>query len=179
MTADLPVSAIEQANPARLEGQVESIQGSPAPLDRRIAEVDLPGGACLINLTQATDLRGSLVALEFEAQLPFSPRRFFTVFDVPSSHVRGEHAHRTCHQLLIALSGALTVMLDDGSRRAEVRLDRPAVGLYIPPMVWGAQFHHAPGTMLGVFASERYDPAEYVWTHEAFLEMRGQQGLES
>lgn len=181
VTANVPANAIVYGNPARIQGYVESGTSSgvrTAASAHELMAEELPGGASLIALTEAMDLRGSLVALEFDALLPFTPRRFFTVFDVPSSHVRGEHAHRTCHQLLVSLSGSLMVMVDDGSSRAEVRLDHPSIGLHIPPMVWGAQFRHTPGTVLGVFASEPYDSAEYVRTYEEFLELRRRHGAD-
>jgi UDP-2-acetamido-3-amino-2,3-dideoxy-glucuronate N-acetyltransferase len=171
VTADVPAHAIVYGNPARIEGYVDSDRAAPR-VDLSVAGEppgrELPGGSRLLLLTQAIDLRGSLAALEFDEVLPFTPRRFFATFDVPSAHVRGEHAHRTCHQFLMALAGSLSVMLDDGRSRAEVRLDSPTIGLHLPPMVWAAQFKHAPGTVLGVLASEPYDNAEYVRSYDEF-----------
>lgn len=171
VTADVPAYAIVYGNPARIEGYVDS-QGAGSPLELSVggepSARDLPGGARLLSLVQAIDLRGSLAALEFDDGLPFTPRRFFVTFDVPSAHVRGEHAHRTCHQFLVALAGSLSVMLDDGRSRAEIRLDSPNFGVHLPPMVWAAQFKHAPGTVLGVLASEPYDNGEYIRSYDEF-----------
>jgi dTDP-4-dehydrorhamnose 3,5-epimerase-like enzyme len=113
-------------------------------------------------------MRGSLAAAEFERDVPFPVRRSFFVFDVPSRETRGEHAHRRCHQFLVCLRGSVAVVADDGRTRAEFVLDSPAVGLHLPPLVWGIQYKYSPDAMLAVFASEHYDPADYIRDYDEF-----------
>jgi UDP-2-acetamido-3-amino-2,3-dideoxy-glucuronate N-acetyltransferase len=96
-------------------------------------------------------------------------RRYFMVFDVPSEDVRGEHAHRTCHQFLLCVRGRCRVVVDNGRKRSEVELDRPNLGLYLPPMVWGIQYRHSADALLLVFASDYYDPADYIRDYGEFL----------
>jgi dTDP-4-dehydrorhamnose 3,5-epimerase-like enzyme len=116
------------------------------------------------------DLRGSLTFGEHDLHLPFAPRRFFVIFNVPGKEVRGEHAHRTLQQFLVCLTGSVRVMVDDGRERDEVLLDRPDLGLYVPPMVWAAQFHYSRDAVLLVLASAPYDPADYIRSYEEFLQ---------
>ena len=118
------------------------------------------------------DLRGSLSAGEFVAQIPFAPQRYFLVFDVPGKEVRGEHAHRQCHQFLVCVRGSLSVVVDDGASSEEVVLDAPNVGLYVPPMIWAVQYHYSADAMLLVFASDHYDPADYIRDYDEFVRMR-------
>jgi UDP-2-acetamido-3-amino-2,3-dideoxy-glucuronate N-acetyltransferase len=120
-------------------------------------------------LAHAADLRGSLMAAEVGTQIPFTPRRIFTVFGVPSDRVRGEHAHRACAQFLIAVSGRVSVVLDDGQSREQVDLESPKVGLLIPPMVWGVQYRYSEDAVLLVAASLPYDPDDYIRDYETFL----------
>jgi len=122
----------------------------------------------LYRVTIASDIRGSLAAIEFD-QLPFRPQRFFTVYDVPSKDVRGMHAHRSCEQFLVALAGSVTCLVDDGSRRQTYLLDDPGVGLYMPALTWGTQYGYAPGTILVVFASHPYDPDDYLRDYDEFV----------
>ena len=75
-------------------------------------------------------------------------KRFFLVHDVPSREVRGQHAHRVCHQFLVCVSGSCRVIADDGKRRQEFLLDRNSLGLYLPPMVWAAQFDYSADAAL-------------------------------
>jgi UDP-2-acetamido-3-amino-2,3-dideoxy-glucuronate N-acetyltransferase len=126
-------------------------------------------GVTIHGLTYASDLRGALTAAEF-TNLPFAPRRLFTVYSVPSESVRGSHAHRACSQFLICMAGAPSCLVDDGSATEEIRLATSDVGLHIPPMIWGTQWKYTRDAVLLVLASQPYDPADYIRHYEEFLE---------
>ena len=126
-------------------------------------------GVRLHGLTNARDLRGSLAATEY-SDLPFEPRRLFTVYDVPSESIRGAHAHRECAQFLICVAGSLSCLVDDGVAREEFRLTGPPVGLFIPPMVWATQSRYSRDAVLLVLASHPYDPADYIREYEEFID---------
>jgi hypothetical protein len=119
------------------------------------------------------DPRGNLTARELGDGLPFLPKRFFVVLDVPSNEVRGEHAHRTLRQLLVCLNGSVSVLADDGTHRQAFHLDSPEFALYIPPMVWAAQYGHTPSALLLVLASDPYNAEEYIRDYDQFLKERG------
>jgi UDP-2-acetamido-3-amino-2,3-dideoxy-glucuronate N-acetyltransferase len=97
------------------------------------------------------------------------PKRYFVVFDVPGKDVRGEHAHRECHQFLVCIRGSLAVVVDDGTAREEIALDAANVGLYVPPMTWAVQYKYSADATLLVFASDLYDPADYIRDYDKFL----------
>jgi acetyltransferase-like isoleucine patch superfamily enzyme/dTDP-4-dehydrorhamnose 3,5-epimerase-like enzyme len=172
VTHDVPARAIVIGNPARIVGYVDAVRPA-APIAQAGGGIQqLVAGASLTRFQEHTDLRGSLTAVEFTRQVPFLPKRFFAVYQVPGREVRGEHAHRACHQFLICSSGSLWVLLDDGTQREEVQLDSPRLGLYIPPMVWSVEFHYSPDAVLLVFASEPYDPGDYIRDYEEFLRLK-------
>lgn len=120
------------------------------------------------------DMRGSLSVGEFAEDLPFVPQRLFMVYDVPSQEVRGEHAHKKCHQFLICTRGSVRVLLDDGTNRREYTLDHPDQGIHVPPMVWGTQYKYSPDAMLLVLASHTYDNDDYIRDYTSFLEFKSQ-----
>jgi hypothetical protein len=120
-------------------------------------------------MKRVADLRGELSVGEFEPELPFVPKRYFLVFNVPTREVRGEHAHRVCHQFLICVHGSCRILLDDGNNRREMTLDRPELGVYMPPMIWGTQYRYSANAVLLVFASHSYDPGDYIRSYDAFL----------
>src|SRR5664279_5527646 len=155
ITKDVPANAIVVGNPARIAGYAD-VDGSefPEPSEHASSSSSSP-------IRVASDLRGSLAAIEFR-DLPFIALRFFTVFDVPSRDVREQHAHRQSAQFLVCLSGSVDCLLDDGQTRRVVRLDNPAKGLHMPPMTWGAQYNYSEDAILGVFASLPYDSADYI-----------------
>ena len=152
---------------ARASGARTGVDELPrTPRAKRSLDV---GGCELWRLPQFSDLRGELTVLDFDTDLPFDPARTFLVFGVPTDRVRGEHAHHRCEQFLIAAHGAASVAVDDGRQRAEVSLDDPSVGLYIPPMTWRTMYKFQPDTTLIVMASMPYDPDDYIRDYESFL----------
>ena len=128
-------------------------------------------GVTLHKIPAFEDIRGHLIAAEIARELPFVPVRFFVVHHVPSGEVRGEHAHRECHQFLVCLKGRVHVLVDDGSNRQEVVLDRPELGVYIPPKIWGTQYRYSEDAALLVFASHRYDPDDYIRDYDTWIKV--------
>ncbi len=172
VTKDVPPFAVVVGNPANIVGYASTADaGTAATVTIEQAEIrDLVGGAQLIALSRVEDLRGALIFAEVGDKLPFVPQRMFTVFGVKSAEVRGEHAHRTLHQFLVCLAGSCHVIIDDGrGGRLEVALDRPQVGLHIPPMVWATQYKHSLDAVLLVLASLKYDADDYIRDYDAFL----------
>jgi UDP-2-acetamido-3-amino-2,3-dideoxy-glucuronate N-acetyltransferase len=181
VTKDVPAFAVVVGNPAAIVGyQTEGIEadafshhaagyqkelaapaGSTLPLDA--------GGCALLRLPFFDDMRGSLVPIEHYGTLPFVPKRSFLVFHVPNNRVRGEHAHKECEQVLVAVNGSLSVVVDDGMRRNQVRLDAPTMGLYVRPFVWCVQYRFEPETVLLVLASHAYDPEDYLRNYSEFI----------
>jgi UDP-2-acetamido-3-amino-2,3-dideoxy-glucuronate N-acetyltransferase len=179
VTHDVPARAVVSGNPARIVGYVDAkkrpvaaVTRVPAGAQGTRVETAVPG-VMLHRLQMAVDLRGSLVAAQAPDHLPFLPRRTFLVFDVPGKDVRGEHAHRTCHQFLICARGSLAVLVDNGRDREEILLDRPEFGLYLPPMTWAVQYKYSPDAVLMVLASDPYDPADYIRSYDEFLAAAG------
>ena len=115
------------------------------------------------------DARGDLTVGEFENEVPFRPKRYFIVSGVPSGEIRGEHAHKRCHQFLICAYGQCSVTVDDGTARLEVLLNTPSIGIYVPPMIWGRQWQYSADAALLVFASEIYDPSDYIRDYDMFV----------
>jgi UDP-2-acetamido-3-amino-2,3-dideoxy-glucuronate N-acetyltransferase len=176
VTHSVPANAVVMGNPARITGYVDANRSPPAPSADQRTQREKPsavefgiGGATLNELRLIEDLRGTLSVAEFAREIPFVPKRYFVVFGVPSKEVRGEHAHRTCHQFLVCIHGSVSILLDDGRKRREVRLDRVDMGVYLPPMVWGTQYRYSSDAVLLVFASHDYDPTDYIRTYEEYL----------
>lgn len=170
VTQSVPAFAIVVGNPARVTGYVDSgatPKRAGAPDKEPAASSVL--GVKLQKLKVVEDMRGDLSVGEFERQVPFACRRYFVVYSVPSEKVRGEHAHRACHQFLVCLRGSCAVVADDGRHRQEFTLDGPGLGLYLPPMTWSVQYKYSADAILLVFASDYYDPADYIRDYDLFL----------
>jgi UDP-2-acetamido-3-amino-2,3-dideoxy-glucuronate N-acetyltransferase len=170
VTGNVPSQAIVVGNPARIVGYVDTkkkqvnVAGEADALER-----SLVGDVQLLRIQNVKDLRGDLAALEWERELPFIPKRTFFVYNVPNSSVRGEHAHKVCHQFLLCIYGSVSVVVDDGKNREEFLLNKPHIGIYIPPRVWAIQYKYSPDAVLFVLASHEYDSSDYIRDYEEYL----------
>ncbi|MDR9851139.1 WxcM-like domain-containing protein [Herbaspirillum huttiense] len=174
VTQSVPPYAIVVGNPARITGYANSVEevtssDSAGVVSKGPVTPTNVKGVTLHRFNHVKDLRGDLSVGEFEREIPFVPKRYFLVFDVPSEKTRGEHAHKSCHQFLICVRGRCAVVADDGTSRQEVMLDSPATGVYLPPMTWGIQYKYSEDAILLVFASDYYDASDYIRDYDEFL----------
>ena len=178
VTSNVQANAIVAGNPARVTGYVDTKREEPAY--RRIPSFSdsLPTvvetsvkGVTLHRLKRVADIRGNLLVGEFMRELPFSPARFFVIFDVPGSRVRGEHAHRTCKQFLACLVGSCSVVVEDGRSREEILLDANDLGVNIPAMIWTTLYRFSSDAILLVFASAFYDSDDYIRDYDEYLRL--------
>jgi len=127
--------------------------------------------ACaLIELPVRRDARGTLAFVEAGKQLPFEARREFHLFELQAGVARGGHAHKACHQFLIAMVGQFTVTTDDGAEVRSWDLRSPTQGLHVPPGHWVELTPAADGAVLSVLASHGYDESDYIRDRERFEE---------
>lgn len=183
----VPANAIVEGNPAQVVGYLDGAGAQERPEPKHIdvhgfahlarpAKVNLGvGKSALYLMRRIMDARGALTVGEVPTEVPFSPARYFVVFDVPSLELRGEHAHKQCQQFLICLHGSCRVLLDNGQSRCEVTLDRPDMGVFMPEMIWGTQYRYTPDAVLLVFASRTYEADDYIRTYEEFMAIVGER----
>ena len=119
----------------------------------------------LYHLPTHKDSRGNLTVGEF-SELPFYPKRFFIVYG--ANGVRGNHAHYECEHFLVCVNGEVTVSLDDGENVTKHLLTDKDIGIHIPSMVWDKQFDFSEDAVVLVFASEAYDPDDYITDYTEF-----------
>lgn len=164
VTKDVPANAIVMGCPAKVTGYVDT-EKVTIPIFNGVKTID---DTLYIQKT-FNDLRGNLLPIEFVKNIPFEVKRAFFVYGVESGNIRGEHAHKVCHQFLIAISGSISVICDDGIKREEYLLNDPKFGLYIKPGVWGVQYKYSKDAVLCVFASHEYDEDDYIRNYQDFL----------
>ena len=109
--------------------------------------------------------------IEQNRHIPFDIQRVFYLYDIAVGESRGGHAHRACHQFLIALNGSFDVLIDDGTHKKIIHLSEPNQGLHIPPMIWAEELNFSQGAICLVMASLPYDESDYIRSFSAFSEM--------
>ena len=124
----------------------------------------------IMDLPKISDPRGNLTIIESSKNIPFDIKRVFYIYDVPTGESRGAHAHKTLQQFIICLSGSFDVKVDDGNQKKTIHLNRPWQGVYIPPMVWGAETNFDPGSVCLILVSDFYDESDYYRNYDEFIE---------
>ncbi len=127
----------------------------------------------IIDIRRYSDSRGYLSVVENGIDIPFEIKRIYYLYMVPEV-ARGAHAHKELQQLLIATSGSVDVIMDDGTNKQTFHLDRPWKGLLIPPGLWRDLENFSGGTVLMCLASEKYDAADYIRNYQEFLNYKKQ-----
>ena len=123
----------------------------------------------ILEFPKIHDPRGNLTFIEGERHIPFSIKRVYYLYDVPGGTERGGHAHKTLHQLIIAMSGSFDVVLNDGNMKKRFHLNRSYYGLYVCPMIWRELDNFSSGSVTMVLASDLYDEEDYFRDYNQFL----------
>lgn len=124
----------------------------------------------LVEFSKHFHEKGSISVIENKKELPFNVKRVFYLYDIPGGESRGAHAHKECHQFLIAASGSFQIILNDGKVKRTVDLNQPYKGLHIPPGVWASEVNFSSGAICLVLASHTYDESDYIRDYSEFLE---------
>ncbi len=134
----------------------------------RISVYDCP----IITIPKIGNRSGNITAINNGFEIPFDVKRVFYLYDIPGGESRGAHAHKICHQFLIAASGAFEVLMNDGKIQRSILLNRPDVGLHIPPGIWASEVNFSSGAICLVLASETFNELDYVREYEDFIKLK-------
>jgi hypothetical protein len=126
----------------------------------------------IIDMPKVTDpLRGCLTYGGVDQGLPFVPKRYFLIHNVPPGQARGDHAHRECAQFLVCAHGSCRITVDDGLKRHDIPLHRPDCGVLVPPLTWVRVQMRSADSVLLVLASHRYEESDYIRDYSEFLQL--------
>ena len=140
------------------------------PLGKNLVEKGKSVFDCsLCELNKMHDTEGNLTYMYENVHVPFPINRVFYSYDIPGGEDRGAHAHKQCHQFLIAASGSFEVVLDDGINKRTVLLNRPFWGLHVPPGIWASEQGFSSGSICLVLASHGYDADDYIRNYDDYL----------
>lgn len=129
----------------------------------------------IIQLPKISDDRGNLSFFESAAQLPFEIKRTFWIYDVPGGEERGGHAYHQSEEFIVALSGSFDVIVDDGlGNQQTFHMNRSYYGLFVPKMMWRQMTNFSTNSLALVCASTEYNPQDYIFEYEQFLQIKSQ-----
>jgi hypothetical protein len=122
----------------------------------------------ILRLNKIHNRAGNITIVEGMKNIPFEIKRIFYLYDIPGGEARGGHAHKVLYQMIVAASGSFNVLVDDGSNRKVVTLNRPDYGLMVVPGTWSELFEFSSGAISLVLASEQYDESDYIRDYTEF-----------
>ncbi len=126
----------------------------------------------IVVLGKAHTDTGNITVIESNKNVPFSLKRAYYLYDIPGGESRGGHAHKELYQLIIAASGSFEVLLDDGTNKKIVKLDRPYYGLLVVPGLWRELFEFSSGAICLVLTSHKYDEEDYIRDYNQFAQWK-------
>lgn len=115
----------------------------------------------IVELPKIQDVRGNLSFIEEEKHFPFEIKRTYWIYDVPGGQIRGGHAFKKQHEMIVALSGSFDVMVDDGLTRTVYSLNRSYYALYIPSGIWRQMQNFSTNSLAVVLSSTDYEEDDY------------------
>lgn len=132
----------------------------------------------IIELPKFLDARGNLSFAEQCTHIPFEIRRVYWLYDVPGGVARGGHAEINNEELIIALSGAFEIVVDDGAQSRTYVLNRSYYGLYIPKGLWREIKEFSTNALALEFGSIPYSVNDYIRDYEDFKHFAKTEGQE-
>ena len=126
----------------------------------------------VLDLPKIENRAGNITPIHNNKEIPFTVQRVFYLYDIPGGENRGAHAHKECHQFLVAASGSFEVQLDDGNTKRTVMLNQPYKGLHVPPGIWASEVNFSSGAICLVLASHSYNENDYIRTYNEFLKFK-------
>jgi len=130
------------------------------------------GQVQLIELPKIFDSRGNLTFIESNAHIPFEIKRTYWIYDVPGGEIRGGHAFKKSHELIIALSGSFDVLLNNGKQERRYTLNRSYYGLYVPNMIWKSMENFSTNSLALVVSNISFDQKDYIRNFDDFIQMK-------
>lgn len=126
----------------------------------------------IIELPRINNRFGNITPVTNSENIPFKIKRVFYIYDIPGGEDRGAHAHKECHQFLVAASGSFEVELDDGKSKRTIALNRPYYGLHIPPGIWACEKCFSSGAICLVLTSHTYSENDYLRGYDQFIKSK-------
>ena len=126
----------------------------------------------IIQFPKILDERGNLSFFESDNQVPFQMKRTYWIYDVPGGELRGGHAYKVLHEVIVALSGSFDVIIDDGKQKKTYSLNRSYYGLYVPCGIWRQIDNFSTNSLALIVASEAYDEADYIRNYDDFIQLK-------
>jgi oxalate decarboxylase/phosphoglucose isomerase-like protein (cupin superfamily) len=121
----------------------------------------------ILNLPKIEDRRGNLSVIE-KNNIPFSIKRVYYLYDVPTGAERGGHAHKEQEEFIVSVSGSFDVVLNNGEEERVFSLNNPNQGLYVAQKTWRELRNFSSGAVCLVVSSGEFIEDDYIREFDDF-----------
>ena len=132
-------------------------------------------GVEIVELPRIKDFRGNLSFFENNNQIPFDIKRTYWIYDVPGGKVRGGHAFKKSHELIVALSGSFNIVLNDGNNEVRYNLNRSYNGLYVPNLIWRNLENFSTNSVALFVSNIEYNSKDYIRNFNDFKTLKDEK----
>lgn len=110
----------------------------------------------IFELPRIQDPRGNLSFIEEKEHFPFEIKSTYWIYDLRNGKIPGDHPTKQQHEMIVALSGSLDVVVNDGINQKTYSLNRSYYGLYVPSGISRQMENFATNTLILVLSSSAY-----------------------
>jgi dTDP-4-dehydrorhamnose 3,5-epimerase-like enzyme len=118
----------------------------------------------LIKYSTFPELNGTLIPFYTNKSFPkkFVIKRFFILYG-KKKYLRADHAHSKCSQIIIPLSGEITVKIISKKYKRIFKLNtKNKKAIYVPPYNWMTIYFKNNNNSLLTLCNYKYDKKEYI-----------------
>ena len=120
-------------------------------------------------LKKITDINGSLVLIDPKKFPEFRIKRFFILYG-KKNDVRGNHAHKRCTQIFIALSGKIELEISNKRTKKKIIFNlKKNIGVYVKPLNWCIIKFLKKNSSILVLCNYKFSEKEYIRKFKNFL----------
>ena len=123
-----------------------------------------------VKIKSFTSVSGKLIPFTFNKNFPIPVKRIFFLFG-KKNKIRGDHAHKKCSQLFIAISGKMLLKVKTPTTsKAFIIEEKNRYGVLVPPKYWCSVKFIKKKSILMVINDRKYEFKDYLETFNSYKE---------
>ena len=121
-----------------------------------------------IKIKSFKSVSGKLIPISFNKKFPFLIKRVFFLYS-SKNKVRGDHAHKKCSQLFMAISGKVILNIRTPNSKKSIPINKNSkYAILVPPKYWCSVKFVKKNSILMVMTDRFYEFKDYIETFNEY-----------
>ena len=121
-----------------------------------------------IKIKSFKSVTGKLIPISFNKKFPFAIKRIFLLYS-SKNKIRGDHAHKKCSQLFMALSGKIILNIRTPNSKKSISIGQNSkYAILVPPKYWCSVKFVKKNSILMVMTDRYYEFKDYIETFKEY-----------